>query len=122
VSDGTRTRDIQDHNYQIAAAERDAAIAEKLSELAAIRELFHLGVRSVLLNRFDAFVGVRLCRVGLTGDDYLAVRGLQMEVELTALVPGEAESVSDPPQSHMTPGPSPRSLTFATASVSASIT
>jgi hypothetical protein len=41
---------------------------------------------SVLLDRVNPFVGIRLRRLTLTGDDDLAVRGFELEVVLTALV------------------------------------
>ena len=40
----------------------------------------------MFLDRLNAFVGVGLCRVALTGDDDLAVRGFQVEVVLAGLV------------------------------------
>jgi hypothetical protein len=40
----------------------------------------------VFLDRLNAFVGVGLCRVALTGDDDFAVGSFQVEVVLAALV------------------------------------
>jgi hypothetical protein len=45
--------------------------------------VLHLRARRVSLDGLNALLGVRLCRVTLTGDDDLAVGGLQVEVVLT---------------------------------------
>jgi hypothetical protein len=43
------------------------------------------------LDRLNAPVGVRLCRVCLTGGDDLAVRGFEVEAELARLVVADLE-------------------------------
>lgn len=61
------------------------------SDGPASREVFHLGVGGVLVDRVDSFVGVRLCRISLNGDDDLAVRGFEVEMVHTLL----SSTVSD---------------------------